>query len=107
VTFHTLRHTFASHLVMSGADLVTVKELMGHRDIEMTMRYTHLSPDHKVAAVKPWTPPWDTRQKSVSQELSEPFEKQCLSRELKTALSVSSRRLYHDGRCRKAVFCVP
>ncbi|MCZ6872725.1 MAG: tyrosine-type recombinase/integrase [bacterium] len=52
VTFHTLRHTFASHLVMSGADLVTVKELMGHSDIKMTMRYTHLSPDHKVAAVK-------------------------------------------------------
>ncbi len=52
VTFHTLRHTFASHLVMSGVDLVTVKELMGHSNIAMTMRYAHLSSNHKVAAVK-------------------------------------------------------
>ncbi len=52
VTFHTLRHSFASHLVMSGVDLVTVKELMGHANINMTMRYAHLTPDHKAAAVK-------------------------------------------------------
>jgi integrase len=50
-TFHDLRHTFASRLVMAGVDLPTVKELLGHRDIRMTMRYTHLSSDHKQAAV--------------------------------------------------------
>jgi integrase len=38
VTFHTLRHTTASHLVMSGVDLVTVKEIMRHKSIEMTLR---------------------------------------------------------------------
>jgi site-specific recombinase XerD len=43
---HTLRHTFASHLVMSGVDLPTVKKLMGHSDIQTTMIYTHLAPDH-------------------------------------------------------------
>jgi integrase len=51
-TFHDLRHTFASRLVMAGVDLPTVKELMGHKDIKMTLRYTHLSNDHKQRAVR-------------------------------------------------------
>jgi integrase len=50
-TFHDLRHTFASRLVMAGVDLTTVKELMGHKTISMTLRYSHLSPEHRRAAV--------------------------------------------------------
>jgi integrase len=50
--FHDLRHTFASHLVMKGVDLMTVKELMGHKSIKMTERYSHLSHGHKSKAVE-------------------------------------------------------
>jgi len=45
VVVHTLRHTFASHLVMKGVPLVKVKELMSHKDISATMIYSHLAPD--------------------------------------------------------------
>jgi len=50
-TWHCLRHTFASRLVMAGVDIRTVAELMGHRTLAMTMRYAHLAPDHQRAAV--------------------------------------------------------
>jgi integrase len=50
--FHDMRHTFASWMIMEGVDLYTVKDLMRHKSIEMTMRYAHLAPEHKKAAVE-------------------------------------------------------
>ncbi len=50
--FHDLRHTFASQLAMVGVDIRTIQELMGHKDIRMTLRYSHLSDAHLRDAVK-------------------------------------------------------
>jgi transcriptional regulator len=51
VTWHTLRHTFAPRLMERGVDIITVKELLGHSTVTVTMRYTHSNLDSKVAAV--------------------------------------------------------
>ena len=51
LTFHEMRHTFASHLVMNGTDLPSIQALMGHADIKTTMRYSHLAPEHLHKAV--------------------------------------------------------
>jgi integrase len=51
-TFHTLRHTFISHLVMEGVPLPTVMKLARHRSIQMTLRYAHLAPGHERAAIE-------------------------------------------------------
>jgi len=52
ITWHVLRHTFASHLAMRGVPLKVIQELLGHASIEMTMRYAHLTPSAKKYAVE-------------------------------------------------------
>ena len=51
-TWHCLRHTYASRLLMAGVDLRTVQELRGHKTIQMTLRYAHLGSTHQLAAVQ-------------------------------------------------------
>lgn len=50
--FHDLRHTAATKLVLGGVDLVTVKEILGHKDIKMTLRYAHPTPEGKRRAME-------------------------------------------------------
>ena len=52
VTFHTLRHTFASWLAIHNKPIFTIKELLGHQTLAMTERYSHLIPDHKKEAIE-------------------------------------------------------
>lgn len=52
IGWHTFRHTFASHLIMAGLDLVTVSKYLGHADIKTTMIYSHLSQDHLQEGIK-------------------------------------------------------
>jgi integrase len=73
-SWHCLRHTFASRLVMAGVDIRTVQELMGHKTIAMTVRYAHLAPKHTLAAVErldaPTGEPTDTTTDTTASELS-------------------------------------
>ena len=48
---HVLRHTFASHFMMNGGNILVLQQILGHSTIIMTMRYSHFSPDHLDAAV--------------------------------------------------------
>ncbi|WP_351089957.1 tyrosine-type recombinase/integrase, partial [Shewanella sp. S1-49-MNA-CIBAN-0167] len=43
---HILRHTFASHFMMNGGNILVLKQVLGHSDIKDTMRYAHFAPDH-------------------------------------------------------------
>ena len=49
--FHDLRHTFASQFVMAGGDLYILKDILGHKSLAMTTRYSHLSPTYKIKAI--------------------------------------------------------
>ncbi|CAI1058746.1 Tyrosine recombinase XerD [Serratia quinivorans] len=49
---HVLRHTFASHFMMNGGNILVLQKILGHTDIKMTMRYSHFSPDHLEDAIK-------------------------------------------------------
>jgi len=49
---HVLRHTFASHFMMDGGNIIVLQRILGHANLTMTMRYSHFSPDHLEDAIK-------------------------------------------------------
>ena len=88
--FHDLRHTFASHLAMAGVDLNTIRELMGHKSIRMTLRYAHLNQEHKQQAVDVLNTKW--LQNGNKQEKEETAEK------------VGSLKLFKNIDLRKPIY---
>ncbi|WP_236715532.1 tyrosine-type recombinase/integrase, partial [Pseudomonas sp. BMS12] len=48
----SLRHTFASHFIQNGGNILTLQKILGHSSLAMTMRYAHLAPDHLADAVR-------------------------------------------------------
>ena len=49
---HALRHTFASHFIMNGGNIITLQKILGHSNINQTMTYSHLAPDYLLEAIK-------------------------------------------------------
>ncbi|MEZ8404768.1 tyrosine-type recombinase/integrase, partial [Vibrio splendidus] len=48
---HVLRHSFASHFMMNGGNILVLRDILGHADISMTIRYAHFAPDHLSEAI--------------------------------------------------------
>ncbi len=64
-TIHTIRHSFATHLVDNGTDLHTLKELLGHRSLQTTMQYLHLSPKRISNIVNPYDALLQTEENNI------------------------------------------
>jgi len=73
INIHTLRHSYASHMVMKGLDMFTLSKLMGHADMKMTQRYSHLAPNFKKIAANMINFPHTGRKELISK--SDSYEK--------------------------------
>lgn len=66
---HVLRHTYASHFIMRGGDILTLQRILGHSTVALTMRYSHLSPDHLQDAVR-YSPMFKGHEKDTKRKIS-------------------------------------
>lgn len=101
VTWHSLRHTFISRLVMLGVPLVTVQKLARHKSIQMTLRYSHLAPDHTQEALNRLS----GRKADIRTEVSFPAEVQEWLQSRPEGLSLYLLRLVQEDRAKKAADC--
>lgn len=92
VTWHTLRHTFASRLLNRGVDIVTVQQLLGHSTVTVTMRYTHTNLDSKRAAVAKLGASCDTLVTVCTKTQQAKPKVSQMSRQLTHAARISERR---------------
>jgi site-specific recombinase XerD len=72
--FHDTRHTTASHLRIQGADLLTIQEILGHKDLRMTTRYAHVAPTHRLAAIEKLEGAYRRQEKTDTSALPDPRE---------------------------------
>jgi hypothetical protein len=101
IRFHDLRHTFASHWVMGGGDLFKLQKILGHKTVQMTMRYAHLQPtafrdDYGRLGTAPqtaWSSPWAVRR---------PAENGVEGSRSNSANSWSRRSTEPEARCSRA-----
>jgi site-specific recombinase XerD len=82
ITWHSLRHTFASHLTMRGVPLNTVQALLGHASIVITMRYAHAAPSTLRAAIDMLNP-----KMAVNANFGQPVGNQWMQEQLKDAVT--------------------
>ena len=77
--FHDLRHTFASQVLMKGGTLKDVQELLGHKAMTITLRYAHLTQEHKRKAVNLLNGLTASKKADCHKTVTNPFQEKCAS----------------------------